>query len=99
MIPNLDIDLMKTFLAISDTGSFTRAAEEVNKTQSAVSMQMKRLEDLLGRPLFARDGRAIRFTPDGERLIEYAAAGQHQRRGGFGLHEAGTHRRGALRDA
>lgn len=72
MIPNLDIDLLKTFLAISDTGSFTRAADEVNKTQSAVSMQMKRLEDLLGRPLFARDGRASRFTPDGERLVEYA---------------------------
>ena len=72
MIPNLDIDLLKTFLAIADTGSFTRAAEEVHKTQSAVSMQMKRLEELLGRPLFARDGRAIRFTPDGERLIEYA---------------------------
>ena len=72
MIPNLDIDLMKTFLAISDTGSFTRAAEEVHKTQSAVSMQMKRLEELLGRPLFARDGRASRFTADGERLIEYA---------------------------
>ena len=72
MIPNLDIDLLKTFLAISDTGSFTRAAEEVHKTQSAVSMQMKRLEELLGRPLFARDGRASRFTPDGERLVEYA---------------------------
>lgn len=72
MIPNLDIDLLKTFLAIADTGSFTRAAEEVHKTQSAVSMQMKRLEELLGRPLFARDGRASRFTPDGERLIEYA---------------------------
>jgi len=72
MIPNLDIDLLKTFLAISDSGSFTRAAEEVNKTQSAVSMQMKRLEELLGRPLFARDGRASRFTPDGERLVEYA---------------------------
>lgn len=72
MIPNLDIDLLKTFLAIADTGSFTRAADEVHKTQSAVSMQMKRLEDLLGRPLFARDGRASRFTPDGERLIEYA---------------------------
>lgn len=72
MIPNLDIDLMKTFLAIADTGSFTRAAEEVHKTQSAVSMQMKRLEDLLGRPLFARDGRTSRFTPDGERLVEYA---------------------------
>jgi DNA-binding transcriptional LysR family regulator len=72
MIPNLDIDLLKTFLAIADQGSFTRAAEEVNKTQSAVSMQMKRLEELLGRPLFARDGRMSRITPDGERLIEYA---------------------------
>lgn len=72
MIPNLDIDLLKTFLAVADTGSFTRAAEDVNKTQSAVSMQMKRLEELLGRPLFARDGRNIRFAPDGERLIEYA---------------------------
>ena len=72
MIPNLDLDLMKTFLAIADTGSFTRAAEEVHKTQSAVSMQMKRLEEVLGRPLFARDGRASRFTPDGERLIEFA---------------------------
>ena len=72
MIPNLDIDLLKTFLAIADTGSFTRAADEVHKTQSAVSMQMKRLEELLGRPLFARDGRASRFTSDGDRLIEYA---------------------------
>ena len=71
-IPNLDIDLLKTFLAIADTGSFTRAAEEVHKTQSAVSMQMKRLEELLGRPLFVRDGRASRFTADGERLIDYA---------------------------
>lgn len=72
MIPNLDVDLLKTFLVIADTGSFTRAAEEVHKTQSAVSMQMKRLEDVLGRPLFARDGRNVRFTGDGERLIEYA---------------------------
>jgi DNA-binding transcriptional LysR family regulator len=72
MIPNLDVDLLKTFLAIADSGSFTRAAEEVNKTQSAVSMQMKRLEELVGRPLFARDGRQSRFTADGERLIEYA---------------------------
>lgn len=72
MIPNLDVDLLKTFLAIADTGNFTRAAEEVNKTQSAVSMQMKRLEELVGRPLFVRDGRQSRFTGDGERLIEYA---------------------------
>lgn len=72
MIPNLDVDLLKTFLAIADAGSFTRAAEAVHKTQSAVSMQMKRLEELLGRPLFARDGRASRFTSDGDRLVEYA---------------------------
>jgi DNA-binding transcriptional LysR family regulator len=72
MIPNLDVDQLKTFLAIADLGNFTRAAEEVNKTQSAVSMQMKRLEEVIGRPLFARDGRGSRFTSDGERLIEYA---------------------------
>ena len=72
MIANLDVDLLKTFLAIADNGSFTRAAEEVHKTQSAVSMQMKRLEDLVGSALFAKDGRMSRFTPDGERLVDYA---------------------------
>jgi DNA-binding transcriptional LysR family regulator len=72
MIPNLDVDLLKTFLAIADTGNFTRAAEEVNKTQSAVSMQMKRLEELLGRPLFSRDGRTSRLTAEGERFIDHA---------------------------
>lgn len=72
MIPNLDIDTLKTFLAIAQTGSFTRAAEEVNKTQSAVSMQMKRLEERLGKDIFARDGRISRLTDDGERLLDYA---------------------------
>ena len=72
MIPNLDVDQLKTFLAIADTGSFTKAADEVNKTQSAVSMQMKRLEEAIGRALFARDGRGSRFTLEGERFIEQA---------------------------
>lgn len=72
MIHPLDVDQLKTFLAIVDAGSFTRAAEDVHKTQSAVSMQMKRLEEQLGRPLFAKDGRGMRFTHDGERLIDYA---------------------------
>ena len=72
MIPNLDIDLLKTFIAIAEQGSFTRAAGEVNKTQSAVSMQMKRLEDIVQRPLFDRDGRQNRLTPDGGRLLDYA---------------------------
>ncbi len=72
MLPTLDVDHLKTFLAISDSGSFTRAADEVNKTQSAVSMQMKRLEESLGRALFERDGRNNKLTLDGERFIEHA---------------------------
>jgi DNA-binding transcriptional LysR family regulator len=68
----LDSDQLKTFVAIADAGSFTRAADMVHKTQSAVSMQMKRLEDRIGRPLFARDGRQARLTEDGERLLDYA---------------------------
>ncbi|MEZ5933736.1 MAG: LysR substrate-binding domain-containing protein [Alphaproteobacteria bacterium] len=68
----LDIDLVRTFVAISDTGSFTSAASAVLRTPSAVSMQMKRLEDLLGRPLFTREGRSVALTPDGEALLGYA---------------------------
>ncbi len=72
MTPLLDIDQLRTFVAIAETGSFTRAAEVVHKTQSAVSMQMKRLEERLGRPIFERDGRASKLTEDGERLLDYA---------------------------
>jgi DNA-binding transcriptional LysR family regulator len=68
----IDIDQLRSFIAIVETGSFTRAAEIVHKTQSAVSMQMKRLEERLGRPVFARDGRASKLTEDGERLLDYA---------------------------
>lgn len=68
----IDIDQLRTFIAISETGSFTRAAEVVNKTQSAVSMQMKRLEERLERPIFTRDGRASKLTEDGQRLLDYA---------------------------
>jgi DNA-binding transcriptional LysR family regulator len=68
----LDIDQLRTFIAIAETGSFTKAAEVVNKTQSAVSMQMKRLEERLERPIFARDGRASKLTEDGSRLLDYA---------------------------
>jgi DNA-binding transcriptional LysR family regulator len=68
----LDIDQLRTFIAIAETGSFTKAAEVVNKTQSAVSMQMKRLEERIERPIFARDGRASKLTEDGTRLLDYA---------------------------
>ena len=59
-------------MAIAETGSFTRAADVVYKTQSAVSMQMRRLEERIGKPIFARDGRASKLTEDGERLLGYA---------------------------
>jgi DNA-binding transcriptional LysR family regulator len=68
----IDVDQLRTFIAIAETGSFTRAADIVHKTQSAVSMQMKRLEERLDRPVFARDGRASKLTEDGERLLDYA---------------------------
>jgi len=68
----LDVDQLRTFIAIAETGSFTRAAEVVHKTQSAVSMQMKRLEERIERPIFARDGRASKLTDDGQRLLDYA---------------------------
>ena len=68
----LDLDQLRTFVAIAESGSFTRAAEAVHKTQSAVSMQMRRLEERVGKPIFARDGRASKLTAEGERLLTYA---------------------------
>lgn len=69
---NLDIDLLRTLVAIADAGSFTAAAERVGRTQSAVSMQMRRLEEQLERPLFDRDGRSVTFTATGQDLLVYA---------------------------
>jgi len=68
----LDTDQLRSFLAIVDTGSFTRASERVNKTQSAVSMHIRRLEEQLGCVLFVKQGRGARLTSEGERLIGYA---------------------------
>lgn len=68
----LDIDQLRTFLAIAEMGSFTKAGEAIHKTQSAVSMQMRRLEERVGKPIFVKDGRQSRLTEDGLRLVEYA---------------------------
>ena len=72
MQPVLDIDLLRTFIAIAETGSFTAAARRVHRTQSAVSMQIKRLEDLLGRQLLDRQSRASPLTTHGELLLDHA---------------------------
>ncbi|MFS8147103.1 LysR family transcriptional regulator [Rhizobium sp. R635] len=68
----LDLDQLQTFIAIVDSGSFTKAADKVYKTQSAVSMQMRRLEERIGKQLFIKDGRGNRLTLEGEKLLNYA---------------------------
>ena len=72
MASPLDLDQLQTFVTIADTGSFTKAADEVHRTQSAVSMQMRRLEERLGKQLFEKDGRTNRLTEEGEKLLTYA---------------------------
>ena len=72
MTTTLDLDQLRTFVAIAESGSFTRAADVVHKTQSAVSMQMRRLEERIGKPIFIRDGRMSKLSEDGERLLGYA---------------------------
>jgi DNA-binding transcriptional LysR family regulator len=68
----LDSDLMRSFLAVADSGSVTAAAERLFRTQSAVSLQVKRLEESLGQPLFERQARGVVLTPRGEQLVPYA---------------------------
>lgn len=68
----LDLDQLQSFCAIADCGSFTEAARRVNKTQSAVSMQIKRLEERLGHSLLLRDGRGVSLTQHGSELYSRA---------------------------
>lgn len=68
----LDSDLMRSFLAVADTGSVTAAAARLGRTQSAVSLQIKRLEDSLGQPLFQRLARGVELTARGRQLLPYA---------------------------
>ncbi len=66
---NLDIDLLRAFVSVADLGSFTRAAEALLRRQSTLSLQIKRLEDGLGRRLLDRSARRVRLTPAGEALL------------------------------
>lgn len=70
-IPLLDLDLLKTLVAIAETGNFSAAAAVVHRTPSAVSMQVKKMEDLVGRPVFTRDSRSVALTADGAFLLEH----------------------------
>ena len=68
----LDLDVMTMIVAVADTGTISRAAEVVHRSQSAVSMQIKTLEAALGKPLFVRKPRSVVPTQDGEVLLTYA---------------------------
>ena len=68
----LDLDLVRSFLAIATLGSFTQAALRLGRQQSTVSLQIGRLEDALGTRLLERSSRAVRLTPDGERFLPHA---------------------------
>ncbi|MEQ8898122.1 MAG: LysR family transcriptional regulator [Roseovarius sp.] len=69
---NLDLTTLRSFVAVAEQGGVTRAASALNLTQSAVSMQLKRLEDLLGQELLDRSNRRIALTGSGELLLTYA---------------------------
>lgn len=69
---NLDITTLRSFVAVAENGGVTRAAGFLHLTQSAVSMQLKRLEELLGISLLDRSGRTIALTAEGEQLLVYA---------------------------
>ncbi|MCB4613825.1 transcriptional regulator LrhA [Enterobacter asburiae] len=71
-IMNLDLDLLRTFVAVADLNTFAAAAAAVCRTQSAVSQQMQRLEQLVGKELFARHGRNKLLTEHGIQLLGYA---------------------------
>ncbi|MBN9584415.1 MAG: LysR family transcriptional regulator [Afipia sp. 62-7] len=68
----LDLELLRSFVSVVDSGGFTRAGERVHRTQSTVSQQIKRLEDDFGRVLLNRNGKTVTPTDDGERLLSYA---------------------------
>lgn len=69
---NIPTDLLRSFLSAIDTGSFTRAAETVGRTQSAISLQIKRLEETVGARLFRRDAHNLTLTDEGATVAQYA---------------------------
>jgi DNA-binding transcriptional LysR family regulator len=72
MAMNLQIDYLRTFIALADAKNFTKTGTLVNLSQSAVSMQIKRLENEVGKKLFDRIGKTVKLTNEGSILINYA---------------------------
>lgn len=71
-VPDLDLDLLRCFVQVAEQGGFTAAGLALGLTQSAVSLKIKRLEDLVRRPVFRRTSRRVELTREGETLLAYA---------------------------
>jgi DNA-binding transcriptional LysR family regulator len=69
---NLDMDVLRTFVTGFELGSFARAAERLGRSQSAVSTQLRKLEEQVGQPLVQKAGRGLALTPAGESMLGYA---------------------------
>lgn len=69
---HLNSDLLRTFLAVAETGSVSKGADRIHRSQSAASIQIKQLEDLLGKPVFTRHGRGVVLNETGDRLAPVA---------------------------
>ena len=74
MLPMLDLALLRNFAVVARTGSISLAALQVGRTQSALSMQMQRLEGEIGQALLHRSGSGVRLTTAGERMLAHAEA-------------------------
>jgi len=70
--PDLDLDALRSFAAIADAGSFTAAGDLLGRSQAAMSIKIKKLEETLGRRVFERTSRSLSLTRDGEILLDYA---------------------------
>jgi len=71
-LANLDIDVLRTLAVATDLGGFAKAADRLGRSQSAVSLQMRRLEERVGRPLFRKQGRHLALTESGDVILGYA---------------------------
>jgi DNA-binding transcriptional LysR family regulator len=72
LLRNLDLDTLRTLVTAQDVGGFAQAADRLGRTPSAISLQMKRLQEELGTPLFRKHGRALQLTEAGQTALEYA---------------------------
>ena len=88
----LDLDAVRAFVLVADLASFTRAADALGTTQSAVSLKLKRLEARLGKPLLARTPRVVKLAADGENFLPAARALLDAHDHALGAISAGTHR-------